>query len=46
VQKSGRALRFDGPSKLRFSGDFREPEDRFLAAQKQLEALGKRVPGK
>ncbi len=39
VQKSGRALRFDGPSKLRFSGAFEEPEARFAAAQAQVEAL-------
>jgi transcription-repair coupling factor (superfamily II helicase) len=39
VQKSGRALRFDGPSKLRFSGAFEEPEHRFAAAQSQVEAL-------
>jgi transcription-repair coupling factor (superfamily II helicase) len=40
VQKSSRALRFDGPSKLRFSGSFQEPEERFAAAQRKLEALG------
>ena len=39
VQKSGRALRFDGPSKLRFSGAFEQPEARFAAAQAQVEAL-------
>jgi transcription-repair coupling factor (superfamily II helicase) len=39
VQNSGRALRFDGPSKLRFSGAFEEPEHRFAAAQFQVEAL-------
>ncbi len=41
VQKSARALRFDGPSKLRFTGAFREPDERFAAAQKQLDALAK-----
>jgi transcription-repair coupling factor (superfamily II helicase) len=44
VQKSARALRFDGPSKVRFTGSFREPEERFQAAQKQLDALAKCVP--
>ncbi len=39
VQKSGRALRFDGPSKLRFSGAFEQPEARFAAALSQVEAL-------
>ena len=46
VQKSGRALRFDGPSKLRFSGAFGEPEERFRAAQQQLEALSRCAPGR
>ena len=46
VQASGRALRFDGPSKLRFSGDFGAAEERFRAAQMQLEALDKCVPGR
>jgi transcription-repair coupling factor (superfamily II helicase) len=44
VQKSARTLRFDGPSKLRFSGSFREPEERFAAAQAQLETLAKCLP--
>jgi transcription-repair coupling factor (superfamily II helicase) len=39
VQKSGRALRFDGPNKLRFSGALEAPEARFAAAQAQVEAL-------
>jgi transcription-repair coupling factor (superfamily II helicase) len=43
VQKSGRALRFDGPSRIRFSGDFQQPEARFAAAQAQIAALGKCV---
>jgi transcription-repair coupling factor (superfamily II helicase) len=43
VQRSGRALRFDGPSKLRFSGDFQDPEQRFAAAQAQVLALEKCV---
>jgi len=43
VQKSARALRFDGPNKVRFSGNFAEPEEKFAAAQAQLDALGKCV---
>jgi len=39
VQRSGRAMRFDGPSKLRFTGQHAEPEDRFEAAGKLLDAL-------
>jgi transcription-repair coupling factor (superfamily II helicase) len=48
VQKSARALRFDGPNKVRFSGSFAEPEERFVATQAQLDALGKCVvaPGR
>jgi transcription-repair coupling factor (superfamily II helicase) len=43
VQRSNRALRFDGPSKIRFPGNFREPEARFEAAQAQVTALAKCV---
>jgi transcription-repair coupling factor (superfamily II helicase) len=43
VQKSARALRFDGPNKVRFSGNFTEPEEKFAAAQAQLDALAKCV---
>ena len=32
VQRSGRSMRFDGPSKLRFTGEHGEPEQRFDAA--------------
>jgi hypothetical protein len=39
VQRSNRALRFDGPNKVRFPGNFREPEARFEAAQAQVAAL-------
>jgi transcription-repair coupling factor (superfamily II helicase) len=46
VQKSNRALRFDGPSKIRFAGQFREPEERFAAAQAQVDALAKCVARK
>jgi transcription-repair coupling factor (superfamily II helicase) len=41
VQRSNRALRFDGPNKVRFPGNFREPEARFDAAQAQVAALAK-----
>ena len=41
VQRSNRALRFDGPNKVRFPGNFREPEARFEAAQSQVAALVK-----
>jgi hypothetical protein len=44
VQRSNRALRFDGPSKVRFTGHLPEPEERFAAAQQQLDALVKCVP--
>ena len=43
VQRSSRAIRFDGPSKLRFSGAHGEPEERFAAAQRMLDGLGKCV---
>jgi transcription-repair coupling factor (superfamily II helicase) len=44
VQGSGRTLRFDGPTKLRFTGEFGEPEERFAAAQRQLDALARCLP--
>ncbi|RPI12358.1 MAG: transcription-repair coupling factor [Lysobacterales bacterium] len=40
VQRMGRAMRFDGPRKLRFTGSHAEPEARFAAAQRLLEQLG------
>jgi len=43
VQKSARALRFDGPNKVRFGGSFAGPEERFAAAHAQIDALGKCV---
>jgi transcription-repair coupling factor (superfamily II helicase) len=43
VQSSGRTLRFDGSSRLRFTGDFEEPEQRFAAAQSLLVRLGQCV---
>jgi len=39
VQRSGRSMRFDGPSKLRFTGQHDEPEKRFDAADRLLGAL-------
>ena len=39
VQRSNRALRFDGPDKVRFSGSFEDEEQRFAAAAARLEAL-------
>jgi transcription-repair coupling factor (superfamily II helicase) len=41
VQRSGRSMRFDGPSKLRFTGQHGEPEQRFEAADRLLGALGR-----
>jgi transcription-repair coupling factor (superfamily II helicase) len=46
VQSSGRALRFDGPSKLRFTGQHEGPEQRFDAAGRLLDALARCVPAK
>jgi transcription-repair coupling factor (superfamily II helicase) len=39
VQRSARTLRFDGPSKLRFSGAHTEPAHRFDAARRLLDSL-------
>jgi transcription-repair coupling factor (superfamily II helicase) len=39
VQKSGRSMRFDGPSRLRFTGQHAEPEQRFDAADRLLGGL-------
>jgi transcription-repair coupling factor (superfamily II helicase) len=41
VQRSGRSMRFDGPSKLRFTGQHAEPEQRFDAAARLLEGLAR-----
>jgi len=41
VQRSARTMRFDGPSKLRFSGTWREAEERFGAAERLLAELGR-----
>jgi len=43
VQRSGRSMRFDGPSKLRFSGQHDEPEQRFDAAEQLLGGLARCV---
>jgi hypothetical protein len=37
-------MRFDGPSKLRFSGQHEEPEQRFDAADRLLGALARCAP--
>ena len=44
VQRSGRTLRFEGSTRLRFTGDFQEPEERFAAAQGLLGRLDQCVP--
>jgi len=44
VQRSGRTLRFEGSTRLRFTGDFQEPEERFAAAQSLLGRLDHCVP--
>jgi len=43
VQRSGRSMRFDGPSKLRFTGQHDEPEKRFDAADRLLGSLARCV---
>jgi transcription-repair coupling factor (superfamily II helicase) len=40
VQRSGRTMRFDGPSKLRIAGTWPQGEQRFAAAQGLLDQLG------
>ena len=44
VQRSGRTLRFEGSTRLRFTGDFEKPEQRFTAAGDVLARLGQCVP--
>ena len=39
LQKSNRAMRFDGPKKIRVSGKWDDPEERFIAAQTLLDEL-------
>ena len=43
VQRA-KAMRFDGPTKLRFTGAFQQPEERFAAAQRMLDQLGQCLP--
>jgi transcription-repair coupling factor (superfamily II helicase) len=43
VQRSGRSMRFDGPSKLRFTGQHEDSEQRFDAADRMLGGLGRCV---
>jgi transcription-repair coupling factor (superfamily II helicase) len=45
VQRSAKTLRFDGPQKLRFSGQHGEEEQRFDAASRLLASLATCVPG-
>ena len=44
LQKSSKTMRFDGPKKIRFSGQWEDAEARFVAAHKLLESLEKCVP--
>ena len=44
VQRSGRTMRFEGSTRLRFTGDFQEAEDRFAAAQELLARVGQCLP--
>jgi transcription-repair coupling factor (superfamily II helicase) len=46
VQRSGRSMRFDGPSKLRFTGPHDGPELRFDAADRLMVALARCMPAK
>jgi transcription-repair coupling factor (superfamily II helicase) len=39
LQKSSKTMRFDGPKKIRFTGKWEEPEQRFDAAQRMLDEL-------
>jgi hypothetical protein len=36
-------MRFDGPKKIRFAGRWEEPEERFAAASRLLDELGRCV---
>jgi transcription-repair coupling factor (superfamily II helicase) len=46
VQRHGKTMRFDGPRKVRFTGAWDKPEDRFDYAQQLLDGLAKCVPAK
>jgi transcription-repair coupling factor (superfamily II helicase) len=39
LQKNSKTMRFDGPKKIRFTGKWDEPEQRFDAAQRMLDDL-------
>jgi transcription-repair coupling factor (superfamily II helicase) len=39
LQQSSRTMRFDGPQKIRFTGQWEDPEQRFAAAHSLLERL-------
>jgi len=43
LQKSSRTMRFDGPKKVRFTGKWDDPEERFAAAQRMLADLARCV---
>ncbi|HET9695038.1 MAG TPA: transcription-repair coupling factor [Steroidobacteraceae bacterium] len=43
LQKSPRTMRFDGPKKIRFTGKWEDPEERFAAAQQLLDDLSRCV---
>jgi transcription-repair coupling factor (superfamily II helicase) len=43
VQKNAKTHRFDGPTKVRFTGKLEKVEDRFTAAQQLFSALGQPV---
>jgi len=43
LQKSPRTMRFDGPKKIRFTGKWDDPEERFVAAQRLLDDLARCV---
>jgi transcription-repair coupling factor (superfamily II helicase) len=44
LQKSSKTMRFDGPKKIRFTGQWETTEARFVGAQKLLESLARCVP--
>jgi transcription-repair coupling factor (superfamily II helicase) len=44
VQQHAGSMRFDGPQKLRFTGNWREPEERLRAARTLLSSLGSCIP--
>jgi transcription-repair coupling factor (superfamily II helicase) len=46
VQRHGKTMRFDGPKKVRFTGAWKEPEERFAAAQQLLDGLANCVPAR